>query len=320
MVKTQEKAKDVIKRLSDGEDLSIVKALYDGADQEWFKVSSKVYNIKLSAEKMENKARETRRHVSTTANTTIVDIFDINETLSNYALGIPVSSIQVELTAIQSLIPDLPNSEQKIIDIIERFNMHPKWRAMQKLGRIREYPVFKEFDKIIDAALLCYYRENYISCFLTLAPVIEGVLLRWMGYTGIGDKPEFEDYRKFFKQGPMRQPDPENIQFHQIFSRVCDNILNKTLYKPTPSGDAYGDFSRHLALHLLKSSNFGTKNNCIRLFVLLDLMTEIYWYEGKFNDPRFTLRPDQLANDIDIYGNLLVDQKVLNSAEKKIFV
>lgn len=320
MGKTDEKAKDVIERLNNGEELATVKALYDTEEQEWFRVSNKVYNIELEEEKKKNKARETMRHVSSTANATIADILDINETLSDYALGVPISATQGDLMAIQPLVPNLPNTEQKIIDVIERFNMHPKWRAMQKLGRIRQYDAFKEFDKIIDAALLCYYRENYISCFLTLAPVIEGVLLRWIGYTGTGEKPEFELYRKFFKQGPMRQPAPGNIQFHQIFSKVCDNILNKTLYKPTPSGNAYGDFNRHLALHLLKSSNFGTKNNCIRLFVLLDLMTEIYLYEGKFDDPRFTLSAEDMAADIDIYGNLIVDQKVLNSAEKKIFI
>lgn len=318
MAKVEDKAKDVIKMLTvDGKTVDEVKAMYPG-DQEWYSVSNKAYNIRLEEAKRENKKNETRSNVSSTPNATILNIISINEKLSDFALGIPVSATTSELNAIDELVKDLPDSEERIIALIERFNMHPKWRAMQKLGRISKYDAFKEFDKIVDAALLCYYRENYISCFLTLAPVIEGVLLRWKGYNGIGDKPEFEDYRKFFKQGPMRQPCSANIQFHNVFSKVCDSIINKTLYKPTPSGDAYGDFNRHLALHLLKSSNFGTKNNCIRLFVLLDFMTEIYWYEGRFHDPRWDLKSDDLVVDIEIYGNLIIDQELPSTAEKKI--
>lgn len=319
MGKTATKAAEVIKEITiEGKSVKEVRTLYPEY-QEWFSVSNKAYNIMLDEAKKENKKNEKRTNVSSTTNAKIVDIFALNEKLSDYALGIPVSATGAELQIIEELVESLPTSEQKIIDVIEQFNMHPKWRAMQKLGRIKKYDAFKEFDKIIDAALLCYYRENYISCFLTLVPVIEGVLLRWSGYNGTGEKPEFEDHRKFFKQGPIRQPCPGNIQFHLVFSKICDSILNKALYKPTPNGDAYGDFNRHLALHLLKNSNFGTKNNCIRLFVLFDFMTEIYWYEGKFHDPRWDLKPTDLADDIDIYGNLLVDQQLLSTAEKKIF-
>lgn len=318
MGKTAAKAVDVIKKLTEeGKTVAEVKALYPD-DQEWFSVSNKAYNIWLETEKKKNKAYEKQRNVSTTSNTRIVDIFNLNERLSYYALGITISATEGELTAIEDLAKRLPTSEQEIITLIERVNMHPKWRARQKQGRIKKYEAFKEFDKIIDAALLCYYRENYISCFLTLTPVIEGVLLRWMGYNGIGEKPEFEAFRKFFKQSALRQPAPGNPQFHKVFTKVCDSIINKTLYKPTQNGDAHGDFNRHLALHLLKNSNFGTKNNCIRLFVLLDLMTEIYWYEAKFHDPRWDLHDNDIKDDIEFYSNLIVDQTLLESAEKKM--
>lgn len=313
------KAEEVIKKLTEeGKSVAEVKALYPDY-QEWFSVSTKAYSIWLDLEKKKNKIYEKQRHVSTTSNTRIVDIFNLNERLSDYAIGITISATGGELTAIEDLAKSLPASEQAIINLIERVNMHPKWRARQKQGRIRKYDAFKEFDRIIDAALLCYYRENYISCFLTLTPVIEGVLLRWIGYNGIGEKPEFEAFRKFFKQSSLRQPVPGNVQFHKVFTKVCDSIINKTLYKPTQSGDAHGDFNRHVALHLIKNSNFGTKNNCIRLFVLLDLMTEIYWYEAKFHDPRWDLHDNDIKDDIEVYGNLIIDQQITQTAEKKIF-
>ena len=310
MVKVLDKAKEVIRLLTDkNKTVNEVSVLYPG-DYEWFRVSNKAYNLYLQDEKKENKKREKRPHVSSTTNSKIVDILHLNEKLSSYALGIPISATAVELAEIEKLAKDLPSSEKKIILLIERFNMHPTWRARQKQGRFNKYDAFKEFDKIVDAGLHCYYQENYISCFLTLVPVIEGVLLRWNRYFGVGEKPGFEDYRKFFRQGHQRQPCPSNIQFHKIFSEVCHKIINKTLYKPTQNGDAYGDFNRHLALHLLKPSNFGTKSNCIRLFVLLDFMSEIYWYEGKFHDPRWDLKSKELEEDIEVYANLIIGSKI----------
>lgn len=317
MGKTEEKARVVIHKLiKEGKPLNEVKSMYPG-DQEWFAISNKAYLIRLEEEKKRNKENETKPHVSSTPNATITEIIVINEKLSDYGLGTPISATTPEFELLKNLTAALPSSENSIIEAIARFNMHPKWRAMQKQRRFRHYMAFKEFDKIIDAALLCYYRENYVSCFLTLAPVIEGVLLRWMNYDGISEKPEFEDYRKFFKHGPMRQPCPDNILFHQVYSKVCDGILNKTIYKPTPRGAAHGDFNRHLALHLLKSSNFGTRANCVRLFILLDYMTEIFCYEEKIDNP-FSFHSSQLNGDIDIYGNLLVDQQLLQSAEKQL--
>lgn len=313
MSEIEKQAKEVIQRINENNHkVDEIKKEYPL----WFNISNKAYLLGLDQMKKTRKILENKEHVSTTSNNTISNILEINEKLSDYALGIPISATEPELRVIMNLVYDLPSSEQNIIDTIDRFNMHPKWRAMQKLGRIKEFEVFKEFNKIIDAALICYYRENYTSCFLTLAPVIEGVILRWGGFEGIGEKPNFEDFRKFFKNGPMRQPCPYNIQFHEIFSQVCNSILNKTLYKDTRTGEVHADFNRHLAVHLIKQSNFGSKNNCIRLFVLLDLMTEIYCYEKRLDDPRFSLKPKDLEKDIEIYGNLLVDQKLLISVEK----
>ena len=71
MGKIEEKAKDVIKKLTqENKTIDEVKAMYPG-DQEWFGVSNKAYNIRLAETKKENKKNETRPNVSSTSNDTI---------------------------------------------------------------------------------------------------------------------------------------------------------------------------------------------------------------------------------------------------------
>lgn len=88
--------------------------------------------------------------------------------------------------------------------------------------------------------------------------------------------------------------------------KACDKILNRHFYKPTASGSSYANFNRHVASHLLDDSPFATKENCIRLFILLDAMTEIYLYESRDHDPRFNLSQEEIIPDIDTFGKAVV--------------
>jgi hypothetical protein len=160
---------------------------------------------------------------------------------------------------------------------------------------------------MIDAATLSYYRTNFISCYLTLLPIVEGIIIRWMGYGENLSKPEFEDIRKFFKNSHVRQPCPYNIAFHNVYTKACDKILNQHFYKPTTAGESHSNFNRHVASHILNDNQFATKANCIRLFNLIDTMTEIYLYESRKNDPRFNLSREETDFDIELYASAMLD-------------
>ena len=103
------------------------------------------------------------------------------------------------------------------------------------------------------------------------------------------------------KNSSLRQPCPSNVLFHDVFVKIGHKILNKHFYKPTQSDHAYADFNRHVASHLLKSNDFATKQNCIRLFLLLDAMTEIYLYESRKKDARFNLTDAEMSEDLNIF-------------------
>lgn len=318
MAISETKANEIIRLIEQGKSPDSVKTEISILPEAWFRYSSKAYNIYLDKAKKERKGIENRKYVSATSNDQILEIIGLNEKLGDYALLLPIFSTNGELKAIYDLVDNLPTTEDEIIKIIGRATLHPRLRALQKKGRIEKFEYFKVFSKLIDAAILSYYRTNFISCYLTLLPVIEGVIIRWMGYTETSTKPEFEDVRKFFKNSAQRQPCPYNVLFHNVYIKACDKILNNHFYKPTTSGNSWANFNRHVASHLLNDNQFGTKENCIRLFILLDAMTEIFVYESRINDPRFNIRNDEIENDINLYGMVILEN-IKTTPEQTMF-
>lgn len=178
-----EKAKEIINLLSQDSLVKDVRKVIAATDDEWYRFSSKAYNLSLASAKKERKAIEKKKHVLATSNKEISAIISLNEQLANYALLLPIYSTTGDFKRIQQLAAKLPYSEPEIIIAIGKITMHPKLRVMQKKGRLEQFEYFKLFTKIHDAALLSYYRTNFISCYLTLLPMIEGVIIRWIGYT-----------------------------------------------------------------------------------------------------------------------------------------
>jgi hypothetical protein len=307
MEKSTIKANEILDLIVKGDSINSIKEKTCTTKDEWNRYSSKAYNLHLAKVKNERKGIEKKKHISATSNNQILEILLLNETLSNYALLLPIFSTNSEFLAIKKLIDKLPASESEIIKIIGKVTFHPRLRALQKKGRIEQFEHFKTFSKLVDAAILSYYRKNFISCYLTLLPTIEGVIIRWMGYTNSDIKPKFEDVIKFFKKSAQRQPCPYNILFHNVYVKACDKILNEHFYKPTTDGSSWANFNRHVASHLLNDDQFGTQDNCIRLFVLLDAMSEIFFYEKRIDDPRFSVRNDQVAEDIELFGTVILD-------------
>ncbi len=299
MSKSAIEAQKINSLITEGKTIQAIKMENSYDTTQWYNYSAKAYKINLENERQKRSENERDPHISTTSRNDVVSILELNELLANYALLIPVFSTMTDFKQVKTLASDLPLTEPQIIQLIGDLAMHPRLRVMQKKGRFEQFEYFKNFSKFIDAAVLSFYRANYISCYLTLVPVIEGVIIRWMGYKEHDLKPEFEDIRKFFKNTHVRQPSPWNIEFHDIYVRVCNKIINDHFYRPSTKGQAHEDFNRHVASHLLNDNKFANKKNCVRLFILIDAMAEIYFYESRRrDDPRFSLRNDEMERDI----------------------
>lgn len=272
----------------------------------WSKVSPLVYE-KAKADARKERDMDTRKpHVSTTSNATIVDLLALNEQLANYALLAPPTITEPEFRRIGQLATELPASEAAILAYLGKIFTSPKLCAILKQG-FENCPAFQSFTPLVEAAIISYYQENYISSFLTLVPIVEGLILRWNGFDGTGPepKPDFEAVRKFVGNSYLRQPNPGNVLFHDVYVRASQAILTNHLYLNSGTGSAYANFSRHLAAHLLSNGTFATQPNCIRVFILLDALLTVYTYETKpAKDPRFHVDELALQRDVERYLQL----------------
>jgi hypothetical protein len=302
----------IIAAIETGQTIDEIKQTINPTDDEWFRFTSKANQLYLEKQKKKRKAVLKRPNTSGASEKEIDDLIRVNDILADYALCMNIITTQPEVDYALTLITNLPDTQPHLIRLIGDITMHPKFRVIQKKGRIEKLPHFNVFTKMIDAATISYYRNNFISCYMTLLPVIEGIIIRWMGYTDSEEKPPFEKIRAFFKKSPTRQPCPYNILFHNIFVRACDKIINDHFYKPTANGEAHENFNRHVASHILNDEQFATKENCMRLFILIDAMTEIYINEMRIYDHRFDLGREDTDREVGLYVDLMLSNSEMN--------
>jgi hypothetical protein len=318
MSETKTRAERLIKSLGPKVDVTSVKSQFSNDENDWYRLSTKAYQIHIQNAQKQRNEDEKKQNVSCTSNSEIAEIIQSNNKLANYALCLPTTSTMAEFRQVKTLLEDMPNNEHKLVYLVESAVLDPRIRALQKKGRFEHFSAFKEFVHLIEAATICYFRGNYISSYMTLMPVTEGIMLRWMGYKGDGEKPEFDELRKFFSQAHIRQPCPGNPLFHQVYTKACDKILNEHLYKPSKNGPAHANFNRHLAAHLLNQSQFATRENCVRLFLLLDIMSELYLYETFCGDPRFYLSGDDIATEYSAYQSIKFNHMITKEPEQQL--
>jgi hypothetical protein len=159
----------------------------------------------------------------------------------------------------------------------------PWRRAYQVTYFYTEIEPFKELVKIIDAATLAYYEDNWICSYMTLIPVIEAIIDRW----GRVEVKNYDDRRPLTKKTEAlltvveARLDPD-IYWHQhlliqhgYINRILGEVffLQGTNYKASKQDG----FNRNVMLHLLSIPDIFTNNlHTLRLFLLLDILAILY--------------------------------------------
>jgi hypothetical protein len=246
----------------------------------------------------------------------IAHILELNTVLAEHALLLPVFSTAADFEKIEKLVTALPGTETALVEAIGLLAIQPRLRVLQKLGRLDKHEPFKTAAKFVDAATLSFYHGNYISSFMTLAPVIEGILIRWMGYSGNGESRSLKKYASFLNILTGGSLALVIFCFTTFFQKPASKLSTNTSTS-LPQGGAHAHFNRHLASHLLRNAAFATKENCIRLFILLDALSEIYVYENRHPDPRFHLDNADLSDQIRLFPDALIEG-FHNTPERKI--
>jgi hypothetical protein len=147
----------------------------------------------------------------------------------------------------------------------------------------------KDFLRIFEAATLSLAQENYISAFFAIMPLVEGLLLRWMGHGAAQRKPDFGTIKSFVSSriAHIKAQIPNwlasdnlkavaefQMEFTEkiLLSHVFENHLTRI-----------SDLNRHLALHLLDVPDFCNSFNVAQLWIIIDNMVDcILWDEGHY--------------------------------------
>lgn len=209
--------------------------------------------------------------------------------LSQYALALPHNASAQVVNSVNGYIAHGQTTE--LADYIVLLIMEPKYRARLVLKRYNEVPLFKEFAHLIEASYFAFLRDNFAAAFMTILPVIEGIISRWANRP---HKMSFPEMWEFVRKTPERNPLLSLPLFADIWAETCATIMEDHFYKKTTEGPAFADFNRHLALHLLQSQNFCTHHNIMRAFLLLDLLGDLYLAERNQYDGIDT-HPDEIV-------------------------
>lgn len=304
----------IIEKLASGSCVSDVQHDLQIAVDNWHRISESTYKKYLANAKA---SHDSTTGIKTSLET-IAKIRSLNKKLNEYALSIPpYPTTEHDFNQINEIF-DKDGFSEKLTQRIAKINITPYFRVRQELGMIQYFECFKPYLKIIQAASLNYYRQNYISCYLTLIPCIEGIIQRWNGASSINKKANSQIIKNFFKKGFTRNPCPTNPIFYEIFTETADQLLAENFFQHNGKGTAFESFNRHIASHMLDEPNYLTQNNCIRIFTLLDLMLEIYWYENPSHNHRFYLEGNAVLQASQPY---LIAQceAILQTPENQIF-
>ena len=96
--------------------------------------------------------------------------------------------------------------------------------------------------------------------------------------------------------------------FFESYVKTADEIFKNHLYRNSTDGPAHGHFNRHLALHMLQNKNFYSHENVMRVFLLLDLLSEIYLCEKHIADPRWDTKGYEAQPHEQAYNMALMQQ------------
>jgi hypothetical protein len=298
---------DLLARLGGGESVDSVKSSLGITDENhWITVADAIFN--------EWKSRANHPDGDDAL------VAEINKELSKYALAFPVYGTVAEAKKVQELLKEKPPNVDEASKIIFAAIMQPRMRALQLVGRFMKIPLFSEFAYFIDSATVAYYRGNVAAAFLTIVPVIEGIILRWYGFPATAvKKPDFEKTKKYIGRSIYRQPIPLIPNFLESYVHAANEILVNHLYKNSETGPAQDDFNRHLALHMLDNTNFYSHDNVMRAFLLLDLLSEIYICEKRIADPRWNTERSEEDPHQKAYISAILQQHLEDCPERILF-
>lgn len=222
----------------------------------------------------------------------------------------------VTYTEVQQLLESLENPDPAwggLNGEIVRMVKNPWQRAYQIEYRFKPAKIFNDFMRIIESATYGLMIGNNICTYISMVPVVEAVLRKWSDeYPQIKSKKNGDFRLSVFSENLVEylneknnkvkgNPDFQRWMHNQI--KYFDLIIREVFYlnfKKSNEG-VKKDFNRNRTLHLLDNieDTAVLNHNTVRIFLLLDVIAEIYLGLNEENYLKNTFYTD-MVNNIDL--------------------
>lgn len=193
----------------------------------------------------------------------------------------------------------------------------PWQRAYQTTHLYHQLDIFKPFSYILDVATMTFLEGNLVCSYLSLLPVLEGVLIRWDRENGNNgeDKISTRLVDSIFSDMPNHFD--LNIHLHN-FLKIQSDFLHDVLrddffhhgtkyINADPKRERF--FNRNVTSHMFREPKYTESGlNAVNIFLLLDIIAELYVHSRKDKYPHLTacrfnkkIYPDALSKYFSLY-------------------
>ncbi len=248
-------------------------------------------------------------------------IEDLNRNLNSVCrVLLPMWITEPSVRYIENLAAQLPNVQgshqqdllREIDMFIAREGFYPQLRAFQ-CYRATEVPFVQTYSHHLERATLHYFRRDYMSAILVLAPVIEGIILDHMQspMTTIVRPNQIFSHLQGLQPNHFNDPayanDPRLPARFSSFRLMLVNFLQTRFFPSASAAQAQGNFAfsmlnRNYILHQLGSQSFDNLHDCQSMFQLFDLLLETFACQtGKSTGYCFVLQTPEINNRESLY-------------------
>lgn len=164
---------------------------------------------------------------------------------------------------------------EKISKILLQQILLPDNRAMIMTALIMPTNHLKKYGHLIEQAFISLMRGEYISVIMILTPVVEGVLRSLDNFDFKGKK--FDDINKLINNFCTLEYNYDNPSMTHPYMldeyiRCFVNIFNNIFFNAHQTAEENLFFNRHYISHLMGDGTFYTRDNAIKLVMLIDLL------------------------------------------------
>ena len=131
------------------------------------------------------------------------------------------------------------------------------YRAQMRL-LYEQLPIFQGLLPLLDEVLLLFFARKYISAYITLLPVVEGLLLRWADKLKDIDNFKFRDFMKAKSQEVINNHSGNMWCKHNF--ELLKFIVCEFLFKRSDAHSIDTMFNRNVVLHLLNDPEYLQSN------------------------------------------------------------